>query len=99
MLLATWRGTRWEVTGVLRKVCERVLNEKGVSDQVKLNRARALAFLGTIYKQVKPDESDDERRELERLVAEAAQKKSKKSHKDSHKKKEKVVGGAESPKV
>lgn len=72
MLLATWRGTRWEVTGVLRKVCDALLNEKGVEHKVLLHRARALALLGSIYKQVKPDESDEERRELERLVAEAA---------------------------
>ncbi|PWN25836.1 DnaJ-domain-containing protein [Jaminaea rosea] len=84
MLLATWRGTRWEVTGVLRRVCDAVLNEKGVDQKTLLHRARALALLGTIYKQVKPDESDEERRELERLVAEAAGKS--KHGKDKHKK-------------
>lgn len=81
MLLATWRGTRWEVTGVLRKVCDALLNEKGVDQKTLLNRARALALLGSIYKQVQPDESDEERRELERLVAEAAGKNKKKSKK------------------
>lgn len=81
MLLATWRGTRWEVNGVLRRVCDNVLNEKGVSDKVLMQRARALALLGSIYSEVVPDESDEERRELERLVARAAQKK--KKHKDS----------------
>ena len=79
MLLATWRGTRWEVTGVLRRVCDNVLNEKGVSDKVLIQRARAVALLGSIYSRVEPDESDDERRELEHLVAQAAQKKKKKS--------------------
>ncbi|PWN50184.1 DnaJ-domain-containing protein [Violaceomyces palustris] len=77
MLLATWRGTRLEVTTILRQVCDNVLNEKGVDDRTLLNRARALAFLGVIYKEVKPDEGDDERRELERLVAEAGSKKKK----------------------
>ena len=81
MLLATWRGTRWEVMGVLRKVCDKLLNEKGVDQKVLLNRARALALLGSIYKQVQPDESDEERRELERLVAEAAGKHKKKGKK------------------
>lgn len=83
MLLATWRGTRWEVTGVLRKVCDNLLNEKGVDNKTLLNRARALALLGSIYKQVTPDESDEERRELERLVAEAAGKKKSKD-KNAH---------------
>ncbi|WFD33042.1 hypothetical protein MSPP1_004099 [Malassezia sp. CBS 17886] len=78
MLLATWRGTRWEIGSVLRQVCDNVLNEKGVPDKVLVQRARAIAFLGSIYRGVTPDESDDERRELERLVAAAAEKKKKK---------------------
>ncbi|PWN39708.1 DnaJ-domain-containing protein [Ceraceosorus guamensis] len=77
MLLATWRASRWEVTSVLRRVCDALLNEKGVDQKTLLNRARALAFLGAIYKQVKPEAEDDERRELERLVAEAGSKKKK----------------------
>ena len=78
MLLATWRGTRSEVNGVLRRVCDNVLTEKGVDNKTLLNRARALAFLGAIYKSVQPEEGDEERRELERLVAEAAGKGKKK---------------------
>lgn len=81
MLLATWRGTRWEVNGVLRHVVDNVLNEKGVSDKVLIQRAKAIAYLGAIYKQVVPDDSDDERRELERLVAQASEKKKKKKEK------------------
>jgi hypothetical protein len=80
MLLATWRGTRSEVNGVLRKVCDNVLGEKGVDNKTLLNRARALAFLGAIYKSVQPEEGDEERRELERLVAEAGSKGKKKKH-------------------
>lgn len=80
MLLATWRGTRSEVNGVLRKVCDNVLGEKGVDNKTMLNRARALAFLGAIYKSVQPEEGDEERRELERLVAEAGSKGKKKKH-------------------
>lgn len=81
MLLATWRGTRSEVNGVLRKVCDNILNEKGVDSKTSLHRARALAFLGAIYKSVEPEEGDEERRELERLVAEAAGKGKKKKDK------------------
>ncbi|KAI3625126.1 hypothetical protein CBS9595_000487 [Malassezia furfur] len=83
MLLATWRGTRWEVNSVLRQVVDNVLNEKGISDKVLVQRARAIAFLGAIYQQVEPDETDDERRELERLVAQAAEKKKKKKERES----------------
>lgn len=83
MLLATWRGARSEVNGVLRKVCDNVLHEKGIDNKTLLYRARALAFLGAIYKSVQPEEGDEERRELERLVAEAAGKNKKKKEKRS----------------
>lgn len=41
IMLASWRGTRFEVVQVLREVCDRVLKEKGQSDSVLLNRAKA----------------------------------------------------------
>ncbi|SPC62538.1 related to DJP1 - DnaJ-like protein [Ustilago sp. UG-2017b] len=91
MLLATWRGTRFEISGILRQVCDKVLNEKGVSDKVLFNRAQAIMFIGMIYKSVQPDEGDDGRRELERLVAEAAGKNKKKGRKD------KKVNGTSAP--
>jgi hypothetical protein len=40
-----------------------------VSDQELYNRARGLLLLGAIFKSTIPDESDAERRELERCVA------------------------------
>lgn len=86
MLLATWRGTRWEVSSVIRRVVDNVLNDKSVSDKVLINRARAIALLGSIYKGVVPDESDEERRELERLVAQAAEKKKKRRGRSSQSK-------------
>ncbi|KAG8732426.1 hypothetical protein FRC12_019274, partial [Ceratobasidium sp. 428] len=75
ILLASWRGTRWEVSQVLREVCDKVLEEPGVNKQELFLRAQALFFIGELLKEVKPDESDEERRELERLVAEASKKK------------------------
>ncbi|PIL24651.1 transporter [Ganoderma sinense ZZ0214-1] len=77
IMLASWRGTRFEVSQVLREVVDRVLKEQGVSDQVLLNRAKGLLLIGAIFKSTVPDESDAERRELERMVAEAAAGKSK----------------------
>lgn len=104
-MLASWRGTRFEVTQVLREVClcsiyfhfrsvttfcqvvDNVLKEPGVSDQVLYTRAKVqtyifsivsriyilslnvlqgLLLIGAIFKSAKPDESDEERRELER---------------------------------
>ncbi|CAE7197763.1 unnamed protein product [Rhizoctonia solani] len=76
ILLASWRGTRWEVSQVLREVCDKVLEEPEVSKEELFLRARALLLIGELLKEVRPDESDEERRELERLVAEASKKKS-----------------------
>ncbi|KXN92425.1 hypothetical protein AN958_07043 [Leucoagaricus sp. SymC.cos] len=77
MLLASWRGARLEVIQVLREVVDNVLKDSTVSDQVLLNRAKGLIDMGKLFKTTQPDESDEERRELERLVAEAAKPKPK----------------------
>lgn len=77
IMLASWRGTRFEVTQVLREVCDNVLKDTTVSDMVLFNRAKGLLLMGAIFKGTVADESDAERRELERMVAEAASGKSK----------------------
>ncbi|KAL5492108.1 CAJ1_2 [Sanghuangporus weigelae] len=77
IMLASWRGTRFEVMQVLREVCDKVLKDHSVSEPVLVNRARALLLIGYIFRNTQPDESAEERRELERMVAEAAQGKSK----------------------
>lgn len=81
ILLASWRGARLEVVTVLREVVDNVLKEPGLPDLVLYNRAKALLLVGAIFKSTQPDESDEERRELERMVAEAAKPKPKKSSK------------------
>ncbi len=90
IMLASWRGTRFEVVQVLREVraslpllnqlkltcptyrtiqvVDNVLKDHGASDQEVYNRARGLLLLGAIFKSTVPDESDEERRELERYV-------------------------------
>ncbi|KDQ61404.1 hypothetical protein JAAARDRAFT_30838 [Jaapia argillacea MUCL 33604] len=77
IMLASWRGTRFEVVQVLREVVENVLHESDVSETVLMNRAKGLLTMGAIFKSTVPDETDEERRELERMVAEAAAGKSK----------------------
>jgi len=72
IMLASWRGTRFEVTQVLREVCDNVLKDHTASDLVLFNRAKGLLLMGAIFKGTIADESDAERRELERMVAEAA---------------------------
>ncbi|KAJ7115956.1 X-domain of DnaJ-containing-domain-containing protein [Mycena epipterygia] len=77
IMLASWRGARLEVVQVLRGVVDNVLKDPEASDIVLYNRAKGLLITGAIFKSTVPDESDEERRELERMVAEAAAPKSK----------------------
>jgi hypothetical protein len=68
IMLASWRGTRFEVVQVLREVVDNVLKDHSTNDQELYNRARGILLLGAIFKSTVPDESDEERRELERCV-------------------------------
>jgi hypothetical protein len=50
------------------QVVDSVLKDSGATDQELYNRAQGLLLLGAIFKSTVPDESDEERRELERYV-------------------------------
>ena len=52
ILAAAWRGSKFEIQGVLRDVCDRVLNDKAVSQSKRIERAHALVISGTIYQNV-----------------------------------------------
>jgi hypothetical protein len=71
MLLTTWKATRWEVINVVGAVVDKVLYDPSISKDTAIRRAKAIMSIGTIFGEVKADESDAERRELERLVLEA----------------------------
>ncbi|CEQ41240.1 SPOSA6832_02939 [Sporobolomyces salmonicolor] len=82
LLLVAWKGSKFELSAVLRQVVDLVLSKESseVTDAVLMNRAKAILFIGAILKAVTPEEGDAERRELERLVAEAnARRKERKS--------------------
>jgi len=51
---------------VLGVVVDEVLYEPGLTKDVALKRAKAIMTIGGIFKSVEADESDEERRELER---------------------------------
>lgn len=54
ILAAAWRGSRFEIQGILREVCEKVLNDKNVRLEKRVERAHALVLIGTIYQKVNP---------------------------------------------
>lgn len=88
ILMAAWRGSRFEIQSVLRDVCDKVLNDKNVPLAKRIERAHALMMVGTIFKGAERD-PDDEFAEgvFEQLMADAAKKDTKK---EKEKEKEKA---------
>jgi curved DNA-binding protein CbpA len=54
ILNAAWRGSKFEIQGVLRDVCDEILNDKKVPMSKRLERAQALVISGEIYQKVCP---------------------------------------------
>ena len=54
ILMAAWRGSRFEIQSVLRDVCDKVLNDKNVALNKRIERAHALMMVGTVFKNVSP---------------------------------------------
>lgn len=52
ILAAAWKGSRFEIQGVLRDVCDKILNDKSVKTEKRVERAHALVISGTIYQNV-----------------------------------------------
>ncbi|KAL1962219.1 hypothetical protein VTN77DRAFT_9875 [Rasamsonia byssochlamydoides] len=86
ILAAAWRGSKFEIQSVLRDVCDKVLGDKSIKLDKRIERAHALVIVGTIYQNAErdPDEEGDYMA-FEQLMAEAATKKNKD---DKKKKKE-----------
>lgn len=52
ILAAAWRGSKFEIQSVLREVCDKILNDKTVGLEKRVERAHALVLCGTIYQKV-----------------------------------------------
>ncbi|GAB7358426.1 hypothetical protein MBLNU230_g2492t1 [Neophaeotheca triangularis] len=88
ILAAAWRGSRFEIQSVLRDVCDKVLNDKKVKMDKRLERAQALVIIGEMFAKAMrdPDEEGDYL-VFEQLMAEANAKKEKKDDKKEKEKK------------
>jgi curved DNA-binding protein CbpA len=53
ILAAAWKGSKFEIQGVLRDVCDRILNDKTVRLEKRVERAHALVLCGTIFQKVR----------------------------------------------
>lgn len=52
ILAAAWRGSKYEIQGVLRDVCDRVLQDKKVSMEKRIERAHGLVIIGEMFQKV-----------------------------------------------
>lgn len=52
ILAAAWKGSRFEIQSVLRDVCDKILNDRSVKLEKRVERAEALIFAGTIFQNV-----------------------------------------------
>nr|POF02552.1 putative j domain-containing protein c4h3.01 [Quercus suber] len=101
ILAAAWRGSRFEITGVLRDVCDIVLYDKKVRREKCLERAHALMIVGEMFARAErdPDEEGDYMA-FEQLMAEATAKREKKDDRrkkhDEKEHKHRFTGGRNS---
>jgi hypothetical protein len=54
VLAAAWRGSKFEIQSVLRAVCDKVLYDKNVTMDKRIERAQALVIAGEIFNKVCP---------------------------------------------
>lgn len=79
VLAAAWNGSKFEIQGTLRAVCDAVLEEEGLTITQRINRAKALKLMGEVFSTVtRTEQEDEEARVFEELVAEASKKREKK---------------------
>ncbi|CAD6578334.1 MAG: hypothetical protein ASARMPREDX12_008712 [Alectoria sarmentosa] len=86
ILAAAWKGSRFEIQSVLRDVCDKVLNDKSVKMEKRLERAQALVISGQVYQNAQRDSDEEgDYMAFEQLMADAAIKKDKKAEKKEKK--------------
>lgn len=52
ILAAAWRGSKFEIQSVLRDVCDKVLGDKSIKLEKRIERAHALVIIGNIFQNV-----------------------------------------------
>lgn len=76
ILAAAWRGSRFEIQGVLRDVCDKVINDKSIRQEKRIERAQALVLMGELLRDAsRTKEEETENMVFEQLMADAAKKK------------------------
>lgn len=76
VLGAAWNGSKYEILGTVRAVCDDLLYDEEVSLEERLARAEALRTMGRVFSSITRTENEDmEARIFEELVAESLRKK------------------------
>lgn len=84
-LAVAWSGSKHEVQGVLREVCDNVLYDKKVPSAKRQERAQALVLMGSILQQTERTKAEQEEiKVFEDLMAEAQINKEKKKRERKH---------------
>ena len=52
ILMAAWRGSKFEIQSVLRDVCDRILNDKSIKLDKRVERAHGMVIVGQILQNV-----------------------------------------------
>lgn len=79
ILAAAWRGSKFEIQSVLRDVCDKVLYDKSVKLDKRVERAHALVVIGDVFiKAHRTEEEQGDHLAFEQLMAEGMAKKDKK---------------------
>ncbi|CAH2353531.1 protein Caj1p [[Candida] railenensis] len=79
VVATAWASTKFEVTSVLNKVVDKVLNDKGVPKKERSIRAHGVKFLGELMSKVERSAEEAEEAQIfEEMMAEANAKKSNK---------------------
>ncbi|KAL1305240.1 hypothetical protein AAFC00_002155 [Neodothiora populina] len=86
ILAAAWRGSKFEIQSVLRDVCDKVLYDKTVKLDKRVERAHALVVIGDVFnKAARTSEEEGDHLAFEQLMAEGMAKKDKKKKKEDKK--------------
>lgn len=79
VLAAAWSGSRFEIQGTVRGVCDSILYDKEVPIETRIARAKGLRLIGEVFASTTRTEDEaEEARVFEELVAEASKKRQKK---------------------
>lgn len=82
VLAAAWSGSKFEIQGTVRGVCDNILYNKDVPLDKRIAQANGLRIIGDVFSRItRTEEEDEEARVFEEIVATAGKKREKRNYK------------------